>query len=276
MNRELKTFDFETVTVDKNGLIIERRFSAARSLTIDLGNGANLEMVEIPSGKFFMGAVPDEVDYRENETPLHEVQLKSFFLGKFPVTQFQWLAVMETLPTMSDEFYGSDLPVVNVWLEKVLEFCSRLRHLTNLPFRLPSEAEWEYACRAGTNTPFNCGEMISTDMANFDGNKPYNNSAMGLFRQLTTPIGYFRFANAFGLYDMHGNVWEWCADIWHENYKNAPTDGSAWLTNGDHSYCVQRGGSWLARAGACRSAFRVGDIAHNSENIVGLRVCFSL
>lgn len=275
MQENLLPFEFESVIVDKNGLIIKRQNKIARSFTLKLGSKTKLEMVEIPSGSFTMGSYPNEIEFRANEQPAHQVNVPSFFIGKFPVTQSQWVAIMKILPKMSNKFYGDDLPVVNVWLEKALEFCSRLKLLADLAFRLPTEAEWEYACRAGTTTAFNCGETLTTELANFDGNKPYDNSPMGTFRNQTTPVGYFKAANQFGLFDMHGNVWEWCADIWHEDYNGAPTDGSAWLTNGDQSYCVQRGGSWLNRAGACRSNFRVGDIAHNADSVVGLRVCLS-
>ena len=209
---------------------------------------------------------------RKNETPQHEVNLQSFYLGKFPVTQLQWCAVMDELPEISSAFCGGNLPVVNNWLEKSIEFCAKLSKLINKNFRLPTEVEWEYACRANSITPFSFGETITTDLANFDGEQSYKQTPKGKFRQRLTPVGHFA-ANAFGLYDMHGNVWEWCADVWHENYIGAPTDGSAWLKNGDQSYCVQRGGSWIDRASNCRSAFRVGDIAHNSDHIVGLRVC---
>jgi formylglycine-generating enzyme required for sulfatase activity len=122
--------------------------------------------------------------------------------------------------------------------------------------------------------PFSFGETITTDLANFNGEQPFNETPKGEFRKRLTPVGNFP-PNDFGLYDMHGNVWEWCADIWHENYVGAPNDGSAWLTDGDQSYCVQRGGSWIDRASNCRSAFRVGDIAHNNDHIVGLRVCLT-
>lgn len=234
-----------------------------------------LDLVKIPDGKFLMGSSEDEGEFRENETPQHEVNIATFYLGKFPVPQAQWVAVMKDLPKISEEFCGDNFPVVNVFLEKALEFCSVLSILTNRKFRLPTEAEWEYACRAGTNTPFAFGETITTDLANFDGTQPFIDTSKSEFRNSITPVGYFKLANNFGLFDMHGNVWEWCADIWHENYKNAPNDGSSWTTGGDQSYCVQRGGSWRDRANNCRSAFRVGDIAHNSDHIVGLRVCFS-
>lgn len=239
-----------------------------------LSENVNLEMVEIPAGSFLMGSSDFETEKRENETPQHEVTLQSFYLGKFPVTQAQWFVVIKDLPIISPNFRGDSLPVVNVWLEKAIEFCARLSVLTEKEFRLPSEAEWEYACRAGTRTPFYFGASLTTEQANFNGEQPFQETPKGEFRKRLTTVGLFP-PNAFGLYDMHGNVWEWCADIWHENYLGAPTDGSAWLTNGDQSYCVQRGGSWLDRAANCRSAFRVGDIAHNKDHIVGLRVCLS-
>lgn len=244
------------------------------TIEFKLSENMSLEMVKIPAGSFLMGSGEFETEKRANETPQHEVRLQSFYLGKFPVTQAQWFAVMKKLPAVSAEFRGDDLPVVNVWLEKAIAFCARLSALTNENFRLPSEAEWEYACRAGTTTPFSFGETITADLANFNGAQAFRESPKSVFRKCLTAVGSFP-PNAFGLYDMHGNVWEWCADIWHEDYNGAPTDGSAWLTNGDQSYCVQRGGSWIDRATNCRSSFRVGDIAHNNENIVGLRVCMT-
>lgn len=246
-----------------------------KTAVFKLSQNASLEMVEIPGGSFLMGSGEFETEKRENETPQHEVNLESFYLGKFPVTQEEWFAVMNDLPEIDADFRGRSLPVVNVWLEKALEFCARLSVSTGEKFRLPSEAEWEYACRARTVTPFSFGETITTEQANFNGEKPFKETQKGEFRKRLTLVGRFA-PNDFGLYDMHGNVWEWCADIWHENYLNAPSDGSAWLANGDASYCVQRGGSWIDRAANCRSAFRVGDIAHNDENIVGLRVCCSI
>lgn len=271
----LQTFQFETVMIDKRGNVINRRTGQANSVTFDLPQNVKLEMVEITAGSFIMGTASDEIEWRENEQPTHLVNVPRFFLSKFPITQAQWQAVMGNLPKMDTKFYGDELPVVNVWLELAVEFCSKLSKIIKQKFRLPSEAEWEYACRAGTSTPFHFGEAITTDLANFNGNQPFNNLPKGESRGRTTPVGYFNLASAFGLYDMHGNVWEWCSDIWHTDYHNAPMDGNAWITEGDQSYCVQRGGSWRDRAGACRSAFRVGDIAHNNDNIVGIRVCFS-
>ncbi|CAN5297021.1 N/A [soil metagenome] len=239
-----------------------------------LSKDVNLEMIEIPAGSFLMGSSDSETEKRENETPQHEVKLQSFYLGKFPVTQSEWFAVMQRIPEISEDFRGNNLPVVNVYLEKAIEFCAKLSILTQENFRLPSESEWEYACRAGTTTSFSFGKTITNAQANFNGEQPFRKTPKGEFRKCLTTVGSFP-PNSFGLYDMHGNVWEWCADIWHENYVGAPNDGSAWLTNGDQSYGVQRGGSWIDRASNCRSAFRVGDIAHNTDNIVGLRVCLT-
>lgn len=234
-----------------------------------------IELIHISAGKFLMGSSSDEQGHRRNEEPRHTVDVSEFYLGKYPVTQKQWFEVMKSLPETDEGFRGDDLPVVNVWLELAIEFCHRLSGLTGRSYRLPAEAEWEYACRAGTDTPFSFGNHLSTDSANFDGREPYIGTDQGEFRGRTTPAGFFQAANAFGVYDMHGNVWEWCADVWHEDYIGAPANGSVWTAGGDLGYCVQRGGSWRDRAANCRSAFRVGDIAHNSDNIVGVRVALS-
>ena len=158
------------------------------------------------------------------------------------------------------------------WYEAV-EFCERLKKHTKRPYRLPSEAEWEYACRAGTTTPFAFGKTLMTDAANYDGNKTYNDGPNGEYREQTTPVDEFDIANAFGLCDMHGNVWEWCADHWHDNYEDAPTNGSAWLTANETSNCVLRGGSWLLNPRYCRSATRFNYRPDDRDFISGFRVC---
>lgn len=272
MSHNLVDYEFETYTLDERGQIAERRVGHARTLSVDLGE-VDLQMVEIPEGSFVMGGPAGEPGRRENESPQHRVSLPSFFLGRFPVTQAQWRAVMGSPPPMRDEFRGDDLPAVNVWWEQVLDFCARLSERSGLNVRLPSEAEWEYACRAGTSTPYHWGPTITSEVANFDGTRPYGAAPKGTFRRGLTPAGYFRAANGFGLEDMHGNVWEWCADVWHDDYYGAPEDGSAWRSGGDQGYIVQRGGSWRDAAVLCRAAFRVGDIAYNSDHIVGLRAC---
>ena len=134
--------------------------------------------------------------------------------------------------------------------------------------------EWEYACRAGSTTPFAFGPTITPELVNYDGNYPYGKAAKGEYRKQTVPVGSSGVANAFGLYDMHGNVWEWCADVWHDSYKGAPIDGSAWLSGGDSSYRVLRGGSWLYGSRYCRSAIRYVNSPGNRYDLIGFRVVF--
>jgi formylglycine-generating enzyme required for sulfatase activity len=137
-----------------------------------------------------------------------------------------------------------------------MEFCTRLRVMTLRSYRLPSEAEWEYACRAGTTTTFAFGETVTPELVNYNGNYPYGSAAKGTYREATTVAGSVGYPNAFGLYDMHGNVWEWCMDYWHDNYYCAPPDGSSWYSGGEPSLRVVRGGSWRNGAESCSSAFR--------------------
>ncbi|MFM6908846.1 MAG: formylglycine-generating enzyme family protein, partial [Dolichospermum sp.] len=191
-----------------------------------------------------------------------EVTIKPFSMGKYPITQAQWQAVA-ALPQVNQElkpnpsrFKGANRPVEQVSWHDAVEFCARLSNYTKRPYRLPSEAEWEYACRAGTTTPFHFGETMTTDLANYNGNYTYGDGSKGVYREETTEVGSFKIANEFGLYDMHGNVWEWCQDDWHNSYKGAPTDGSAWISNNTKSDKLLRGGSWSSLPVICPSAFR--------------------
>ena len=257
---QLKTFQFETAQINKNGTGINRITKSAEYFAQDLGNGVLLEMVHIPGGTFIMGSPENEEGYYESQSPQHQVTVPSFFMGKYLVTQKQWRLVA-ALPKVKidlesdpSNFKGDNLPVESVSWNHAQEFCARLSRKTNQTYRLPSEAEWEYACRGGTTTPFYFGETISTELANYDGNYTYGGGAKGEYRQKTTEVGKFP-ANPCGLYDMCGNIWEWCEDEWHENYINAPTDGSAW-SNGSNNYMSLRGGSWLNLPEFCRSASR--------------------
>ena len=159
------------------------------------------------------------------------------------------------------------------WYE-VVEFCDRLSNHTGKDYRLPTEAEWEYACRAGTTMPFHFGETISTELANCGGT-PYNGGPQGQSRGETTPVEQFEVANAFGLSDMHGNVYEWCQDYSHSNYEGAPTDGSAWIEGGDADRRILRGGSWYGDPRNCRSAYRFSGVPGNDLNSFGFRVVCS-
>ena len=231
-------------------IVITHRRLRAQCFTENLGNNVGLEMVLIPRGSFVMGTTEEEERSDERERPQHNVTIQPFCMGKFPVTQAQWQAVA-SLPQVKRRlnpepsgFKGDDLPVEQVaWFDAV-EFCDRLSQHTKRQYRLPSEAEWEYACRAGTTTPYHFGKIITPELANYNGSE-------------TIPVGSFEVANAFGLYDMHGNVWEWCLDHWHSNYEEAPTDGSAWLTEDENSPRLLRGGSWSSAPRNCRSAYRL-------------------
>jgi len=205
--------------------------------------------------------------YFSREKHQHQVTLPSFYMGKYPITQAQWQAIasradlkvkqdLESNPAYFKDRPDSDRrPVEKVNWYDAIEFCGRLSKLTGREYRLPSEAEWEYACRAGTTTAFHFGETITGDLANYNATKTYADEPKGEYREETTPVGQFP-PNAFGLYDMHGNVWEWCADDWHDNYDGAPTDGSVWIENGNDNCSPLRGGSWCNHPSYCRSAYR--------------------
>ena len=246
----LKLEQIEVVTVDKFGEIIQRQQPIARYFIEDLGNGVTLEMAAIPGGTFMMGSPENEAGRSDNESPQHQVTVPSFFMGKYPVTQAQYQAIMGTNPS---RFKGSNRPVDKVHWYNAVAFCEKLSQRTGKNYTLPSEAQWEYACRAGTTTPFYFGESITPDLVNYDGNYPYGYAPQGEYRIQTTDVGFFP-PNAFGLYDMHGNVWEWCFDDWVDSYNNAPTNGSA-VTISINAKLL-RGGSWFITSGYCRSARR--------------------
>ncbi|MFM5980021.1 MAG: formylglycine-generating enzyme family protein [Sphaerospermopsis kisseleviana] len=259
--------------------IINRHKKTARYFIENLGNDIELEMVLIPGGTFIMGSPENEEGSDSSERPQHKVTIKPFSMGKYPITQAQWQAVAQ-LPQVNkelkpdpSEFKGAKRPVERVSWHDVVEFCARLSNYTKRPYRLPSEAEWEYACRAGTTTPFHFGQTITTDLANYNGNYTYGNGVERVYRGETTEVGSFQVANEFGLYDMHGNVWEWCEDDWHNNYENAPADSSRWISDEPNSNAkVLRGGSWCSIPDLCRSARRYYDDAGFDYDSLGFRV----
>jgi formylglycine-generating enzyme required for sulfatase activity/uncharacterized protein with von Willebrand factor type A (vWA) domain len=292
----IKTFTFETVTVNPIGQITHRETKQARYFTEDLGNGVSVEMVYIPGGTFLMGSPETEAESNDNdnEKPQHQVTIQPFFMGKYTVTQAQWKAVAQ-LPKIERDlnpdpshFTGNNRPVERVSWRDAVEFCARLSQKTGRNYRLPSEAEWVYACRAGTQTPFHFGETITTDLANYDGKYTYANARKGKYRQETVDVGSFP-PNAFGLYEMHGNVWEWCADPWHGNYNGVPTDGSVWdeknknnryqksadllvMSRNDDRRRLLRGGSRYVSPRDSRSAFRYYVASDSRYYDVGFRV----
>jgi formylglycine-generating enzyme required for sulfatase activity len=266
----LQTFSFEVVTTDATGSITNRRNASAKYFTEDLGNGVLLEMVEIPGGTFMMGSPANEAERGSDENPQRQVTVPSFSMGKYELTQAQYQAIMGNNPA---NFKGNNRPVENVSWDDAVAFCQKLSQRTGKKYRLPSEAEWEYACRAGTTTPFYFGESITPELVNYDGNYPYASAPKGQYRQQTTDVGTFP-PNAFGLYDMHGNVLEWCQDDYQENYINAPTDGSA-STVLSATYKLLRGGSWNSYARYCRSAYRARALRDNRDFNFGFRVVSS-
>ncbi|MFN9623121.1 MAG: SAV_2336 N-terminal domain-related protein, partial [Cyanobacteriota bacterium] len=317
VNRErekAEIFSFETAGLDGKKLI--KKAGHCRGYREPLGRvggeglGLNdsslkvdyqsfLTMLHIPSGSFLMGSSADDSGGYAHEMPQHTVHLKEFFLSRTPVTQAQWRAVAAWQPSEEedpwlleldsdpvaqlnnpDRFHGDDRPVVNVSWHDAMEFCRRLRVRTGKSYGLPSEAQWEYACRAGTITPFHFGATLTTEVANYNGSFVFGEGSKGVYRKQTTDVATFP-ANAWGLYDMHGNVWEWCADDWHESYEGAPEDGRAWLEYSWKNNApalkssimnqvswlglkglpterskLLRGGSWSLNPGDCRSAYR--------------------
>ncbi len=268
----LWTVEFETVTVNAKGEKVSRSTHQAKFFKEDLGNGVILEMVSIPAGEFEMGSPSGENNRDGDESPQHKVSVPAFFMGKFAVTQAQYQQVIGSNPSY---FPGDNRPVEKVLWNEAMEFCQKLSEKTGRNYRLPSEAEWEYACRAGTTTSFHFGPTLTSNLANYRGTSTYQSEPKGEYRKQTTEVGSFP-PNAFGLYDMHGNVWEWCLDHFHDNYQGAPSDGSAWFSNNDNGYRVLRGGSWYVVPWYCRSADRGWIDPVVRFNNVGLRlVCSS-
>ena len=236
-------------------------------------------MVQIPAGSFLMGSPEDEAESYVNEGPQHQVQLQGFFMGQTPITQAQWQLVagwqklQRDLNPNPSHFKGPNRPVERVSWEDAIEFCNRLSQRTGRHYSLPSEAQWEYACRAGTTTPFHFGETISPELANYNATDAYGDGPKGLYRRETTDVAIFP-ANLWGLHDMHGNVWEWCLDKWHVNFNGVPQDGNAWLdlnVNKDRGKLLL-GGSWYHRPRYCRSACRDHHRPGGVDFDVGLRV----
>jgi formylglycine-generating enzyme required for sulfatase activity len=272
----LQVFEFQVPTVAENGTISYQP-GRAEYFAENLGNGVTLEMVSIPGGTFLMGSPSSEKERFDREGPQHRVTIQPFWMGKFVVTQVQWRAVAGWAKVNCDldldpsEFKGDRRPVEQVSWYEAVEFCNRLSQKTGKLYRLPNEAEWEYACRAGTTTPFYCGETITTGLANYNGNYTYGAGTKEDYGQQITDVGSFP-PNGFGLYDMHGNVLEWCADHWHKNYEGAPIDGSAWITGGDGDHRLLRGGSWDSNPWDCRSASQDGGEPSCRACLIGFRV----
>lgn len=275
---------------------------------LTFSTAGSIPMIEILAGEFLMGSDETDPDRHPDETPQHLVRLQGFSMSQSPITQAQWRAVA-MLPKVDQDlnpdpsyFKGANLPVERVSWHDAIEFCARLSIKTRKAITLPSEAQWEYACRAGTTTAYAFGDTLTNQMANLEGDG-------------TTPVGTYP-ANKWGLHDMHGNVWEWCLDIYHASYEGAPTDGRAWVDGdslgkssavdlgttdlgivarptaagfpqaaatlkpafasvasvGDRLR-VLRGGCWYSDPCSCRLAYRAGNHPDNRDYFTGFRVC---
>ncbi len=274
--RELAFDEFQTVDLTPEGNIINPRILKSEVVAIELDrqNGIFLELVRIPAGEFQMGSPENEIGRLPNEK-LHDVAVPEFYLGRYEVTRQQW-AFVAVLPKVKDDLprdpsvletgrpsrsqrplpqATATLPVENVTWSQAVEFCRRLESITGKRFRLPTEAEWEYACRAGSSKPFAFGDTLTTRVANINGDIPYGNGKPTPTAGRLLPVGALGIANAFGLFDMHGNVWEWCQDAFVEDYDYTPTDGSAYDVP-NPVYRVRRGGAAIYKAELCRSAMR--------------------
>jgi len=258
--------EYETVTVDARGEIVARTHHTAEQAIEDLGNGISLEMVVIPAGAYHMGSRSFEGN--ADERPQHFLTIKSFMMARRLITQGQWRAIMKRLPPC--RFKGDNLPVERVSWKDAQKFCERLSERTERNYRLPSETQWEYACRAGTSTPFSFGETLTGDLANYNAEHTFRDEPLGIYFHSTSEGGKYP-PNAFGLYDMHGNLMEWCADNWIFDYRMSPRDDSAYqmFDNPEH---VVRGGSWHDNPGLCRSAARIQFMESDAEEYIGFRV----
>ena len=302
----LRWVAFEFATVDERGARLPTEKAAASVFTEILDSGVGLDMASIAGGPFGMGSPSYEPERRPNEGPQRTVTVNPFFIGAWPITQAQWAAVISAHPAKISHaldpfpsfFRGRDLPVEGVSWNQADEFCRRLAEMTGRDYRLPTEAEWEFSCRAGSTGPFNVGPTITNDLANYCGkggavcgdsggksvasdiydgvtygSGAYEQGPVGIFRGTTTTPGTFP-PNRFGLYDMHGNVWEYCLDIASPNYADSPTDGIAYLSGPPGADRILRGGSWSHNPAICRSAYRDAIAPDNPgwQGRIGLRV----
>ena len=272
-----EAFNFDVVIINSFAEEVRRFMGQAHCFTEKLNNNLTLEMIYIPKGNFLMGS-PKSEGRDSKAKPQHLVAIKHFLISKYPITKAQWEAIAFLREGFQCEHLDLDLdqPMVQISWRDAVEFCVQLSQRTERNYRLPTEAEWEYACRAGTTTPFHFGETITSDLANFDGGCTYRSELKGVNRAKPLRVGSFQYSNTFGLHDMHGNIWEWCQDDWHNNYAGAPITGEAWVDSERSFQRVVRGGSYESHPSKCRSAYRqIADANHKSNN-TGFRVVLQL
>ena len=289
------------MTSSRTATFLLRQPRQAQGFREPLTDGLALTMLWISPGSFWMGSQEGEEERSGDEGPLHLVRLRGYFMAQTPITQAQWREVagwreregekwgreLKANPSsfqrgegkggvgarlLKGEASTDERPVEHVSWEDAMEFCDRLSQRTGRTYTLPSEAQWEYACRAGTRTPFAFGHTLTAELANYNAQETYANGPKGETWRQTTPVGSFP-ANAWGLQDIHGNVWEWCLDHWHGSYEGAPEDGSAWMNKDEEEGTrLLRGGSWYDDPGFCRSAYRFHYLPDDASFLVGFRV----
>ncbi|MGC1218988.1 MAG: SUMF1/EgtB/PvdO family nonheme iron enzyme [Phormidesmis sp.] len=277
---QFQDIQFKTLRVNAQGKVIKRSRGEATTFIEKLGAGITLKMVRIPSGRFTMGAAAGEKEASDNEYPPKAVSLSEFWIGQYVVTQAQWKAIMgpkvinaQTPPNAIHRIKKPLQPIDNIFWTDAVEFCQRLSQLTGRDYRLPSDAQWEYACRAETTTPFHFGDTLTPDLANYNGNYAYGEGPKGLYREQSTEVGCFP-PNGFGLYDMHGNVWEWCLDGWQNFEPHSPARDNIQRLSGQKKSL--RGGSWFYLPTNCRSAHRLTYPFHSRTDDIGFRVVCTL
>jgi formylglycine-generating enzyme required for sulfatase activity len=267
--------------------LFQRKQGSTSFFVEPFADAFGIQMILLPAGTFLMGSPANEQGQQAREGSQHAISINKLSMARYPITQTQWRFVAD-LPRVNldlnlspSRFTSGTHPVQQVsWFEAV-EFCDRLSLHTGRPYRLPTEAEWEYACRAGTTTPFHFGETITTDLANYNGadaqHGAYGRGPKGENRQTTTPVDHFGIANAFGLCDMHGNVWEWCQDPWRSTYGDVPSKRKtkAAPQPDQSTHRVARGGSWYTTPQRCRSASRIHFEAESRHPDLGFRVVLS-
>ena len=238
------------------------------TVTMDIGKGVKLELVRIEPGTFMMGSPETNSDSDPSEQPAHQVKIsKPFYMGKFEITQQQWGVIRGN---QSHSNTGEQYPADSISWNDAVNWCKEISEKTGVKMHLPTEAQWEYACRSGAKTRYYFGDQIKPESANYSGTDKSKNIGK------TSLVGKYP-PNAWGLYDMHGNVWEWCEDTLHENFEKAPEDGSAWMDPASKFNRVRKGGSWHEDAASLRSAVRWGSPGDEKEpdmrnNVSGFRV----
>ncbi len=263
---------------EESAATVQQKKAAAKAnlpleKTIELGNEVNMVVVFIPAGEFEMGSPASELK-RDKDEGQHRVKLtKPFYIGKFEVTQLQYRVIMNE---NNSKFGGDKLPIENVNWYEAGRFLKKLSDKTGMKFRLPTEAEWEYACRAGTTSAFNTGTTLDSDFANYDARKAYADGLIGAYLDRTVEVGSYP-PDAFGLCDMHGNVWEWCNDIYDKDYYKITSlndpKGPQEEAGKDR---VIRGGAWNEKAYKCRSADRNHRGPKANQPIIGFRVVLEI